>query len=179
MNGTLFVEGTQQCLLNESWTTESLAFFSSLGRMYQSFPGSVPHLLYLPGDPMESACVCLCVFVCVRCGSVLCNLQPYGLQPTRLLCPWNFPGKDTAVGCHLLFQGIFLTQESSQGLLHCRQILYQLSCQGSPRNPVGSSLNSTSPRLDSSLFPLAGLWTHPLPTPASRAAQVRNLVSSP
>ena len=78
-----------------------------------------------------------------------------------------------------LLQGIFLTQESSQGLLHCRQILYQLSYQGSPRNPVGSSLNSTSPRLDSSLFPLAGLWTHPLPTPASQAAQVRNLVSSP
>jgi len=61
LNGTQFVEGTQQCLLNESWTTESLAFFSSLGRMCQSFPGSVPHLLYLPGDPMESACVCVCV----------------------------------------------------------------------------------------------------------------------
>ena len=41
-------------------------------------------------------------------------------------------GKNTRVGCHALLQGIFLTQESNQGLLHCRQILYQLSYQGSP-----------------------------------------------
>ena len=27
-------------------------------------------------------------------------LQPHGLQPTRLLCPWDFPGKNTGVGCH-------------------------------------------------------------------------------
>ena len=42
-----------------------------------------------------------------------------------------FLGKNTGVGCHFLLQGIFLTQESNQGLLHCRQILYQLSYQGS------------------------------------------------
>ena len=35
------------------------------------------------------------------------------------------------MGCHALLQGIFLTQESNQGLLHCRQSLYQLSYQGS------------------------------------------------
>jgi len=29
----------------------------------------------------------------------------------RLLCPWEFPGKNTRVGCHFLVQGIFLTQE--------------------------------------------------------------------
>ena len=36
------------------------------------------------------------------------------------------------VGCHFLFQGIFLTWGSNPGLLHCRQILYHLSHQGSP-----------------------------------------------
>ena len=51
-------------------------------------------------------------------------LQLHGLQPTRLLCPWNSPGKNTGVGCDFLLQGIFLTQESNLGLLHCRQILY-------------------------------------------------------
>ena len=51
----------------------------------------------------------------------------------RLLCPWNFPGKNTGVSCHFLLQGIFPTQGSNPGLLHCRQIPYQLSCQGSPR----------------------------------------------
>ena len=35
---------------------------------------------------------------------------PHGLQPTRFLCPSNFPGKNTAVGCHFLLQGIFPTQ---------------------------------------------------------------------
>ena len=50
------------------------------------------------------------------------TLQPHGLQPTRLLCPWNFPGTSTGVGCHFLLQGIFLTQGSNPGpLLHCRQ----------------------------------------------------------
>ena len=58
------------------------------------------------------------------------SLQPHGLQPTRLLCPWDFPGKNTGVGCHFLLQGIFLTQGSNSGLLHCRQILYHLSHQG-------------------------------------------------
>ena len=42
------------------------------------------------------------------------------------------PGKNTGVHCHALFQGIFPTQELNQSLLHCRQILYQLSYQGSP-----------------------------------------------
>ena len=41
------------------------------------------------------------------------------------------PGRNTGVGCHVLLQGFFLTQESNQDLLHCRRILYQLSCQGS------------------------------------------------
>ena len=51
----------------------------------------------------------------------------------RLLCPWNSPGKNTGVGCHALLQGIFLTQGLNPGFLHCRQILYHLSHQGSPR----------------------------------------------
>ena len=36
--------------------------------------------------------------------------QPHGLQPTRILCPWDSPGKNTGVGRHALFQGIFPTQ---------------------------------------------------------------------
>ena len=44
---------------------------------------------------------------------------------------WDFPVKNTGVGCHFLLQGIFLTQGSNPGLLHCRQTLYPLSHQGS------------------------------------------------
>ena len=50
--------------------------------------------------------------------SVVSNsLQPHGLYPTRLLCPSDFPGKNTGVGCHFFLQGIFPTQESNPCLL--------------------------------------------------------------
>ena len=43
--------------------------------------------------------------------SVMSNYLPsHGLWPTRLLCPWNFPGKNTGARCHFLLQGIFPTQ---------------------------------------------------------------------
>ena len=62
------------------------------------------------------------------------SLWSHGLQPARLLCPWNSPGKSPGVGSHSLLQGIFPSQESNLGLLHCRQILYCLSHEGSPQN---------------------------------------------
>ena len=58
------------------------------------------------------------------------TLWPRGLQPTRLLCPWNPQGQNTGVGSFSLLQGIFLTQGSNPGLLHCRQILYHLNYWG-------------------------------------------------
>ena len=54
-----------------------------------------------------------CVLSCfshVMSDSVL----PYGLQPSRLLYPWDSPGKNTGVGCCALLQGIFLTQGLNQ-----------------------------------------------------------------
>ena len=44
--------------------------------------------------------------------------------PARLLCPWNFPGKNTGVGCHFLLQRIFPAQGSNLCFLHYRWILY-------------------------------------------------------
>ena len=55
--------------------------------------------------------------------------RPHGLKPTRFLCPWNSPGKNTAVGSHSLLQGIFPTQGSNPGLPQCRQILYHVRHQ--------------------------------------------------
>ena len=43
--------------------------------------------------------------------------------------------KNTGVGSLFILQWIYLTQESNQGLLHCRRILYQLSYEGSLRSP--------------------------------------------
>ena len=72
------------------------------------------------------SCVCVCVCArahtrgaCTLSHSVASDsLQPHGLQPARLLCPWNFPGKNTGVGCHFLLQEIFPIQESNLHLLH-------------------------------------------------------------
>ena len=66
------------------------------------------------------------------------SLRSHGLYPTRLLCPWNFPGKSTGVSRHFLLQGIFPTQGWNPGLPHCRQTLYRLCHQGSPNTGVGS-----------------------------------------
>ena len=56
------------------------------------------------------------------------SLRPHGLDS-----PWNSPGQNTGVVSLSLLQGIFPTQGSNSGLPHCKQILYQLSHQGSPR----------------------------------------------
>ena len=58
--------------------------------------------------------------------------DPMDCSLTRFLRPWDFPGKDTGVGCHFLIQEIFPTQGLNLGLLHCRPTLYCLSHQGSP-----------------------------------------------
>ena len=58
----------------------------------------------------------------------LCN--PMDCSPPGSSVHGDSPGKNTGVGCHALLQGIFPTQGSNPGLLHCRQILYQLSYQG-------------------------------------------------
>ena len=55
-----------------------------------------------------------------------------GLHPTRLLCPWDFPGKNTGVGCHFTLQGIFTAQGLNQHLLHWEADSLSLSHQGSP-----------------------------------------------
>ena len=44
------------------------------------------------------------------------SLQPFGLLPARLLCPWDSSGKNTGVGCHALLQGIFLMTLKSPAL---------------------------------------------------------------
>jgi len=63
------------------------------------------------------------------------SLRPHGLQPTRLLRPWDFPGKSTGVGCHFLLQGIFPTQGSNPGLPHCRQMLLTSELPGKQLTP--------------------------------------------
>ena len=83
-----------------------------------------PHSL-LPTSPLLPS-LCWCCLVTKLC---LTPCDPMDYSSPRLLCPWDFSGKNTRVGCHSLLQGVFLTQRLNTYLLLCRQILYHL---GSP-----------------------------------------------
>ena len=71
--------------------------------------------------------LCLVTQLCLT----LCH--PMDCSPPGSSVHGDSPGKNTGVGCHALLQGIFPNQELNPGLLHCRQILYHLSNQKSPR----------------------------------------------
>ena len=73
-------------------------------------------------------CAVLCLVTLLRL--TLCDTTD--CSPPRFSAHADSPGKNTGVGCHALLQGIFPTPGSNPGLLHCRQILNQLSFQGSP-----------------------------------------------
>ena len=60
------------------------------------------------------------------------SLGTHGLQPSRLLRPWDFPGKNTGVGFHFLLQGIFKTQGSNLLLQHWQEDSLPLSHWASP-----------------------------------------------
>ena len=62
-----------------------------------------------------------------------CSVVSDSLWPHGLYSPWNSPSQNTGVGSLSLLQGIFPTQGSNPGLLHCRWILYQLNHKRSPR----------------------------------------------
>ena len=64
---------------------------------------------------LTSASLCTCVHINLL--HLCLTLQCYGLWSTRLLCPWDSPGKNIGVGCHSLLQGIFPTQISNLRLL--------------------------------------------------------------
>ena len=55
------------------------------------------------------------LFVCAHrlgCSVMSDSLGPHGLQPSRLHCPWHFPGNNTGERCHFLLQGVILTHDS-------------------------------------------------------------------
>ena len=75
----------------------------------------------------------MCLYIHVgECVKLLSSVRLFETPWTVAPCPWDSPGKNIGVGCHFLLQGIFPTQGSNPGLLHCRQTLYPLSHQGSP-----------------------------------------------
>ena len=75
-----------------SWGKESASFF-----LHAVNPQGTPKTIW---DSLHACSV----------SQAHLTLQPHGLWPARLLCPWDSPGKNTEGGCHFLLQGIFPTQ---------------------------------------------------------------------
>ena len=72
----------------------------------------------------------ICAGLVIQSCPTLCNPMDCSLPGSSV--HGDSPGKNTGVGCDALLQGIFPTQGSDPGLLHCRQILFQLSYHRSP-----------------------------------------------
>ena len=77
--------------------------------------------------PLMYQCACLVAQSC----PALCD--PMDCNPPGSSVHVDSSEKNTGVGCHALLPGIFSTQGSNPGLLHCRRSLYHLNHQGSPR----------------------------------------------
>ena len=80
----------------------------------------------------ETNTILLINYVCLVTQSCPTLCDPMECSPPGSSVHGDSPGKNIGAGCPTLLQGIFPTQESNPGLLHCTQILYQLSYPGSP-----------------------------------------------
>ena len=80
-------------------------------------------------------CVCVCVCVCESLSHVPLFVTPWTICQVAL--SMGFSSKNIGVGCRSLHQGIFLTQGSNPSLLHCMQIVYRLSHQGTDASNFG------------------------------------------
>ena len=103
-----------------------------------------------------------------QCSVLSNSLRSCGLQPTRLLCQWDFPGKNTGVGCHFLLQRIFPNQAQN---LH---LLYLLHWQA-------DSLLLAPTSVSQPVQSLSRVWRFATPWTAARQASlsITNSQSSP
>ena len=128
----------KQKLLNLAWVFLDLVSLLSQAPWYNTPPRNSELPLYLLPSLLLNAVIFLVAVLCpfffclvysphVSYDLLPCMLStqlcptlcdPINCSPPRLLCPWNFPGKNTGMCCHFLLQENFLTQRSNPCLLH-------------------------------------------------------------
>ena len=102
------------------WKCKSVSAVSVLPFIYL--------LIHMPVQNYSNDCCC-----CLVSRLYPTVFQCHELWPTRFLCPRDFPGNNTGVGCHFLLQKIFLTKGSNLSLLHWQADSLPLSLQRSPQ----------------------------------------------
>ena len=96
----LAVQGTLKSLLQHHSSKASIVLHSAF------FIVQLSHLYMTAGKTIA-------LTAAAKLASVVSNsVQPHRWQPTRLLCPWDSPGKNTGVGCHFLLQCMKVKRES-------------------------------------------------------------------
>ena len=124
-------------LPSSSWPGFDIAIGRILRSPITSF--SLPLISWLIGQisNLPSVCVRACML------SSVWLFGPHWLQPMSLLCPWDYPIKNTGVCCHFLLQGIYLTQGSNLIFLHI--LLWQTDSL--PLSLLGSLVNTYERRI--------------------------------
>ena len=133
-----------------------LVWWSKLGAHFPCLQVPFPKhfLAWVKSRNLKTSVVpCLVTQSC----STLCN--PMDCSPPGSSIHGDSPGKTTGVGCHALLQGIFRTQGSNLGLLHCRQILYHLCYQGIWKHLLGE-LKFSSPMAQRDILSPSGCPIH-------------------
>ena len=87
-------------------------------------------------------CVYVHVCVCVSRSVVSKSMGPHGLQPARLLYPWDSPGKNTGVGCHFLLQD---TMEHYSSIKMKEVLLHATTCMNLENFMVSEKRQSQGP----------------------------------
>ena len=110
-----------------------------LAEVWKQLPEKDKLVSRLTTDTFSLLCPPACVILlCCCCCSVVqacLTLASHGLYPTRLFWPWDFPGRNTGVGCHSLLQGIFLTPDSNSCLQHWQADSFTSEPLGKPEIP--------------------------------------------
>ena len=108
-------------LPGEFYGQRSLVGYSSRGHKKVRHDWATNILTFTDTTPptlhLYSVTLGVCLSCVLSCSVVSVSLQPHGLQPARLLCLWDPPGKNTGVGCYALLQPVFPTQGSNPRLL--------------------------------------------------------------
>ena len=119
-----FLEGSYRC----GWLTNMMKFLTKI------ILSDLQILLAEHLCNLERTETSVRYVLCLAAQSCLILCLPVDCSPPGFSTHGDSPGKNTRLSCHTLLQGIFPTQASNPGLLHCREIFFNhLSHQGSPR----------------------------------------------
>ena len=137
--------GTTACQASVPFTV-SWSLLMSIDLVMPSNHLILCHPLLLQGKAFFVLCCAM-----LSCSVMSDSFCPCGLYPTRLLCPWDFPGKNPGVGCHFILQGssciclLFFPSSKIRKIIHFPSVQFSSVAQSCPT--LCESMNRSTPGL--------------------------------